>query len=380
MCINPFSLKYVDFLGRDRSISVGCGKCIECIKRTQNDWKIRLIEEFKDWDYCYFFTLTYRDKSLPMVKAHDTGEMLSTGRKSDIQDWIKRFRTNYVRQQAMIHGTTIRNITSEAHRLYSCKIKYFFCLEYGPNGTNRPHYHGIIFSNLPKNQLAPLIVDWRKRFGFVRYSRVRKFNGKNPDNPLSAPANYVSKYCCKGQFCSRKDDIDNFRISREFRLMSKNIGLSYVSKTKDYHLPKKSLNESTEQYLERIFSRLRYNDNGFSYSLPRYYKSHIFYTKVREVRSVYSPKDKKFVARQVSRLAPHTFLCCKMQDYLQRQYDMRFKERYEIIRNSNSSLTDSEICSAIASIERDIAHNRARVLNTKIGGFYYQNKLKNKQL
>jgi hypothetical protein len=69
-----------------------------------------------------------------------------------------------------------------------------------------------------------------------------------------------------------------------------------------------------------------------------------------------------------------------MQDYLQHQYDMRFKERYEIIRNSDSSLTDSEICLAIANIERDIAHNRARVLNTKIGGFYYHNKLKNKQL
>lgn len=380
MCVRPVSLKYVDFLGRDRSVSVGCGKCIECIRRTQNDWKIRLIEEFKDWDYCYFFTLTYRDSSLPTVKAWDSGDVLSTGRKSDIQDWIKRFRTSYIRKQAKIHGVTIRSITSEAHRLYSCKLKYFFCCEYGPNNTHRPHYHGIIFSNLPKNELNSLVCDWRKRHGFVRWSRVRKFNGKNPDNPLSAPANYVSKYCCKGQFSSRKDDIDNFRISKEFRLMSKNIGYSYVVKTKDYHYPVRLSNESIYEYCERIHTRCRYNDNGFKYNLPRYYKSHFFYTKVREVREVYSPKLRCMVAKSVSRLAPHTVLCCQMQDYLQHLNDLRFKERYEIIRGQNSLLSDSEICCLVASIERNIAYNRARVLNTKLGGFYYQNKLKNKQL
>lgn len=45
-----------------------CGRCLECLRQYQQDWTIRLDEEFKAWDpgSVIFFTLTYRDDMLPL--------------------------------------------------------------------------------------------------------------------------------------------------------------------------------------------------------------------------------------------------------------------------------------------------------------------------
>lgn len=45
-----------------------CGKCLDCLKEYQQNWIVRLSEEFKAWDSrsVIFFTLTYSDKSLPV--------------------------------------------------------------------------------------------------------------------------------------------------------------------------------------------------------------------------------------------------------------------------------------------------------------------------
>lgn len=159
MCLSPISIKSVDAFGIDVNYSVPCGKCIECLKDVQNAWKIRLTEEARDHKYVYFFTLTYNDDSVPF-SFDDEGNKVLHFRKSDLQLWLKRHRMSY-------------------ERLFNRQIdfKYFICSEYGPN-TGRPHYHGILFTDISPTFISSMFHDWSETFGFVDFSVVGKSGKK----------------------------------------------------------------------------------------------------------------------------------------------------------------------------------------------------------
>lgn len=63
MCLAQITKRMPD--GRVRSFP--CGKCLECVKKYQNQWSMRLAEEYKDWKYCYFLTLTYSNEQLSYI-------------------------------------------------------------------------------------------------------------------------------------------------------------------------------------------------------------------------------------------------------------------------------------------------------------------------
>lgn len=150
---------------------VPCGKCIECLKTKQNDYMVRIYEEMLRQPKCCFLTLTYSNANVPYFERD--GKKYMTVWKSDIKDWLKRFRTNYER------------LTGKKG------IRMFGCSEYGPR-THRPHYH-FIFFGLDHNDLSLAIKDWSERFGFV----LAKDVDCSPES-FERTARYVSKYCCKG--------------------------------------------------------------------------------------------------------------------------------------------------------------------------------------
>ena len=164
MCLYPLSIKTEDSHGVSINQTVPCGKCIECLKDRQNSWKIRLTEEARDHLYVYFFTLTYNDESVPYTYDERTGERVNHVRKSDVQLWTKRHRIAY-------------------ERLFKRDIdfKYFICSEYGPN-TGRPHYHGILFTDVSPVFITSMFNDWRTTYGFTNFSEVGK-SGKKKRNP-----------------------------------------------------------------------------------------------------------------------------------------------------------------------------------------------------
>lgn len=153
MCLYPVIIKTVDSFGLPVNQSVPCGKCIECLKDRQNSWKIRLTEEARDHRYVYFFTLTYRDDTVPF-SYDDDGNRVNHFRKSDLQLWIKRHRISYQRYFK-------RDID----------FKYFICAEYGPN-TGRPHYHGIFFTDISPTFISSMFNDWSVNYGFTNFSEV----------------------------------------------------------------------------------------------------------------------------------------------------------------------------------------------------------------
>lgn len=153
MCLYPSTIKGVDAFGVQVVMSVPCGKCIECLKDRQNSWKIRLVEESREHLYTYFFTLTYNEDSVPFTYLEDGTKLLHVN-KVDIQLWIKRNRMRF-------------------ERLFNRKVdfKYFICSEYGPN-TGRPHYHGILFTEISKTFITSMFNDWNSEYGFTNFSLV----------------------------------------------------------------------------------------------------------------------------------------------------------------------------------------------------------------
>lgn len=162
MCLYPITIKSKDAFGIDVSQSFPCGKCIECLKDRQNSWKIRLTEEARDHKYVYFFTLTYNDDTVPYSYDPEGNKVLHF-RKSDLQLWIKRHRMSY-------------------ERLFKRQIdfKYFICSEYGPN-TGRPHYHGILFTDISPTFISSMFHDWKELFGFTNFSEVGKSGKKKQE-------------------------------------------------------------------------------------------------------------------------------------------------------------------------------------------------------
>ena len=48
---------------RVKYVPIGCGNCMECRKKKQNEWKVRMLEEIKRQETCKFVTLTFNDES-----------------------------------------------------------------------------------------------------------------------------------------------------------------------------------------------------------------------------------------------------------------------------------------------------------------------------
>lgn len=163
---------------------VPCGKCINCRRKRQNDWFVRMELERQDYDVdkCLFITLTYDNDNLP------SNGLLS---KRDLQLFLKRLRKYYPPRT----------------------IRYFASGEYGAiENTNRPHYHLVLYG-VPFLEKDIINKCWGKGF-----TCIKPLNSQN--------CRYVSKYCNKG-LQKDKIDYDTGEIVSEFVTMSRRQGLGF---------------------------------------------------------------------------------------------------------------------------------------------------------
>lgn len=314
MCVSPIHIKNLDpHLFAGKVLTVPCGRCVECLKRRQDSWKLRLMEESNNYRFCYFFTLTYASDNLPIS---DFG--VSTARKYDVQTWLKRFRMSYERR------TGVR---------LSDSFKYFICAEYGPNGSHRPHYHGLFFTDLSSEDVAPLFSDWSSTKGFVKFDSICVNQGER-----QAVANYVAKYCCKGEFASRADDIAKGYIESAWTICSKGIGASYVTRNRSYHLPKKKsyyLSDLTR--LDDVIDNMKVSfydgKNTFTYSMPRYYRERLYQSKLPFKQKVYDVQTKTFKDKIVYRFCNKDLFSMSLQTRIRDRFfekARRIEEMYDV--------------------------------------------------
>jgi hypothetical protein len=219
-CDTPFHVNNPRYpiYSNDRQVPVPCGKCPACLSRRTSVWTFRLKTHAKNAISSYFVTLTYDTRYVPI-----SSRGFLTLDKRDVQLYFKRLR--------------------KAHPKNHEPLKYYLAGEYGSK-TFRPHYHIILFNA----EIELIHKAWDK--GEVHIGELTE-----------ASAAYTAKYINKGKIIPMHKNDD--RIP-EFSLMSKKLGLNYLSeKIINYH----------RVDIERNFITL---EDGKKISLPRYFRQKIW--------------------------------------------------------------------------------------------------------
>lgn len=214
MCLKAILVK--NNLG-DR-VPVPCGRCPLCLKRMASAWSFRLMQECKVSISAHWLTLTYDTDHLSF-----THNRYKTLNQRHVQLFMKRLR--------------------KAHGKEHPKLKYFYVGEYGGQRF-RPHYHMTLFNA----RLELIQPAWQ--YGSVFFGKVS-----------GASVGYTLKYMMKpGKIPLHKNDD---RIP-EFRRMSKELGLAYLSP---------AMCRWHNADLSRLYCL---TEDGKKISMPRYYKNKVY--------------------------------------------------------------------------------------------------------
>lgn len=185
------------------------------------------MQEERHSSSAYFLTLTFSPGNMPI-----SPNGFRTLDKQVLQKFFKRLRKNH-----------------EAEGLNN-SIKYYAVGEYGGK-TKRPHYHIILFN-------AKLeLIDKSWNLGYIHYGTVG-----------GASIGYTLKYISKKTttFYHKNDDRE-----REFSLMSKGLGMSYLSPA--------MVNWHKADLDNRMYCNI---EDGKKISMPRYYKDKIYNEQERK--------------------------------------------------------------------------------------------------
>ena len=153
---------------------VPCGKCVICLQNKQSVWTFRIMNETDVAETARFVTLTYDEKYLPYRNEHGVsgtlwdkksklwgGEyrnLVNSLELRDIQLFLKKCRSKVLNESRKVfkgedqskYDEWIRYTKmSEISGKWSAKMRYFGCGEYGEHGTDRSHWHLLIW-NLPR--------------------------------------------------------------------------------------------------------------------------------------------------------------------------------------------------------------------------------------
>lgn len=220
-----------DQKGVDGSITrtVGCGRCVPCLRKKQIDWCFRLQKELNTSSSACFLTLTYNDNTIPISEG---GYSLA---RRDFQLFMKRLRKHANQKQ---------------------KIKYYACGEYGDK-TERPHYHAIVF-NLPKPFDKYIQKAWK--LGHIHIGTVTE-----------ASIFYTTKYALKGLRRKKPFEYDEQGREPQFQLMSNGLGEVYAK-------------EIIRDYLVTNGTKLLTVEGGAKKKLPRYYIDKMFTDPIEKAK------------------------------------------------------------------------------------------------
>lgn len=183
-------------------IPVPCRKCPPCLAKRSNGWIFRLLQHDKVASTALFITLTYSNEAFTRQSGRITPKGYLTLYKRDFQLFMKQVRKAMPAPRKRTRNEPMTPLD------YQNVIKYYAVGEYGST-TYRPHYHAIIF-NVPRE-----IIEQKWQHGSVHCDLV---NGST--------VAYTTKYMHKGKLIPVHQNDDRLP---EFSLMSKGLGLSYIT-------------------------------------------------------------------------------------------------------------------------------------------------------
>lgn len=207
---------------RLKYVSIGCGRCMECLRQKANEWITRLtFEILADKSKCYFVTLTFSNEELDKLNKELKKDECHATTALAVKRFCERWRKKYKKQP-----------------------KHWLITELGHKNTERIHLHGLIWG--PKEDILK----------YWKYGHV--WIGEYVNNETIF---YITKYVTKID-TQHKNFIPSIYAS-------KGIGNWYWKKGNHVYIGK-----ATHEYL-----RL---PNGQRKGLPMYYRNHIFTEKQRE--------------------------------------------------------------------------------------------------
>lgn len=228
------------------AVTVPCGKCYNCRVNNINDWTFRLNVELKQSYSSTFVTLTYDHKHL----RYSAAKRSATLYKRDVQLFFKRLRKSL-------------NKTYGSQPLLQ-RIRYVVAGEYGSK-NKRPHYHILLFSGLPEEELQRRVIDaWAidsKPIGNVYFGDVNQ-----------TTVSYVVGYIADKE--ANREYSNQFGVDPQFIEFSKYLGAAYI--TSDLALWHNETKDNA--FMERYFVMME----GRKYRMPKYYKDRIYTPTVRK--------------------------------------------------------------------------------------------------
>lgn len=213
-------------------VPVGCGKCMECLKKKSREWQVRLQEEIKNDRKGIFVTLTFSNESI---------QELSEGIKLEGYELDNE-----------IARLGVRRFLERWRKKYKKSVKHWLVTELGHQGTENIHLHGIIFTD-KGNSIEDI---WQ--YGYTWQSD--KNNGFVNEQTI----NYIIKYTNK---------IDKqHQYYKSLILTSAGIGKDYV----------KSSNSKNNKYNGNNTKEFYKSRKGNKLSLPIYYRNKIYTDEEKE--------------------------------------------------------------------------------------------------
>lgn len=391
MCLNVSYSKVNLRSGGFKVIAHPCGHCVECARKYQNDWMLRLDDESSQWKTAMFATLTYSNENVPYINiegegldkyryffmkrisqlpydkrsryvndltgfydylfpdriAESTSLMVPYADIRDIQKFIKRLRINFKRNEGR-----------------DLKLKYFVCSEYGP-ATLRPHYHMIIFTNEHEFIISKYIKQCYGLGNVHDLHRIMSFS----DRGVMDAMRYVSKYTCKPAEFENPYVVSGL-IPSPRRLSSKFIGDHKRQEIKqaaaDYRV-KYDENGYTDEFLDGYMHIADVMKNGYKYSTPKYWRDVLF--PQIQVENI-SIKDGKEIKKKSTIRDINDHLSLAISDYVQRRIDEVCKSEFAEIRCQHPEMSDTEVIRAYTIRTMEQMQERYRKAIQSFNSYY----------
>ena len=210
-------------------VPIGCGKCMECMKKKAREWKVRLLEEIRHQETnAHFVTLTFSNESI-----------IELSKNIDIKGYE---RDNEIARIA------VRRFLERWRKKHKKSVRHWLVTELGGNGTENIHLHGIIWTDKPED------IDKIWGYGFAGLGEY--VNEKT--------INYITKYVTKTDLKHKEYKPRIFS--------SPGIGKNYTNRL-DSKNNKYNGKETKEYYRTR---------QGYKLALPIYYRNKIYNDEERE--------------------------------------------------------------------------------------------------
>lgn len=218
-------------------VPIGCGVCMECMKKKANEWRVRLSEDIKEHKNGKFVTLTFSNESYTE---------LAKGIKAE----------GYALDNA-IATLAVRRFLERWRKKHKKSVRHWLITELGQTNTEHLHLHGIIYTD----NVQEIEDIWK--YGWVWKGHMK--NGQLINYVSEKTINYMVKYVTKTDILHK--------AYKPKILCSKGIGSGYM----------KTYNSTKNGYKETGNTKTTYtNSKGFEQALPIYYRNKIYSDEERE--------------------------------------------------------------------------------------------------